>query len=310
MHTDTLLTEPKMRPLVGIPMLLLLIACSNQAPPTSAMEIPADPVADSAAAADMLCRMVQQAKHPCTQEGNTLTLEAHSLVVNMKAEPGTWFPGRNIGMGKRATELPGSLTMNFVIDVQVDGAAMPAVSAKGRGAGSDLESGAARKQAMEKGLQLWGITTGVALVDYLHQDDAGLTSLGEGGGALDAAGFSVSRGVAVQKSQAGLVGQEQAGRMVLDQGKMVTSLAQLVPQDGQLHGLRLDVGFDPNGVGCPLGETFLTGDVEIDGVPSGRLCEVAGDYPWPKVSGVQGVEVFYLFAPAAPQDADAADPAG
>ncbi|MFT5587175.1 MAG: hypothetical protein ACI9VR_004783 [Cognaticolwellia sp.] len=283
-------------------MLLLLIACS-QTPPTSAREIPADPVADSTAAADMLCRMVQQAKHSCTQDGNTLTLEEHSLVVTMNAKPGTWFPGRSIGMGRSATELPGSLTMDFVVDVEVDGQPMPAVSAKGRGAGADLEPGPARQQAMEKGLQLWGITTGVALVDHLHQDEAGLASLGEGSGALDIPGFTVTRGVAVQKSQAGLVGQEQAGRMVLDQGKMVTSLAQLVPQDGQLHGLRLDVGFDPNGIGCPLGTTFLTGDVEIDGVPSGKICEVADGYPWPKVSGVQGVEVFYLFAPqtAAPQ---------
>lgn len=298
--------EPILRPLVGLPMLLLLISCS-QTPPTSAKEIPADPVADSAAAADMLCRMVQQAKHPCTQDGNTLTLESHSLVVSMKAKPGTWFPGRSIGMGRSATELPGSLTMDFVVDVQVDGQPMPAVSAKGRGAGADLESGPARQQAMEKGLQLWGITTGVALVDHLHQDEAGLASLGEGSGALDIPGFTVTRGVAVQKSQAGLVGQEQAGRMVLDQGKMVTALAALVPTDGQLHGLRLDVGFDPNGIGCPLGTTFLTGDVELDGVPSGQLCDVASDYPWPQVSGVQGVEVFYLFAPhTEPEE----DPAG
>lgn len=284
-------------------MLLLLIACSSQPPPTSAQQIPADPVADSTAAADMLCRMVQQAKHACTQDGNTLTLQDHSLVVDMKAEPATWLPGRSIGMGRSATELPGSLTMDFVITIQVDGAALPAVTAKGRGAGADLESGPARKQAMEKGLQLWGITTGVALVDYLHGDSAGLASLGEGSAALETPGFRVSRGVAVQKSQAGLAGQEQAGRMVLDQGKMVTSLAELVPDDGQVHGLRLDAGFDPNGKGCPLGETFLTGDVEIDGAPSGRLCEVAGDYPWPKVSGVQGVEVFYLFAPSAAPEA-------
>ena len=300
------MTEPQLRPLVGLPMLLLLIAC-NQAPPTSAKEIPADPVADSAAAADMLCRMVQQAKHSCTQDGNTLTLEEHSLVVTMNAKPGTWFPGRRIGMGRSATDLPGSLTLDFVVEVQIDGKPMPAVSAKGRGAGADLESGPARSQALEKGLQLWGITTGVALVDHLHQDEAGIASLGEGGTALDTPGFSVTRGVAVQKSQAGLAGQEQAGRMVLDQGKMVTSLVKLVPRDGQVHGLRLDVGFDPNGTGCPLGATFLTGDVELDGVPSERLCEVAGDYPWPKVSGVQGVEVFYLFAP---QTQPIQDPAG
>ena len=68
-----------------------------------------------------------------------------------------------------------------------------------------------------------------------------------------------------------------------------------------------DIEVDPNGTGCPLGATFLTGDVELDGVPSERLCEVAGDYPWPKVNGVQGVEVFYLFAP---QTQPLQDPAG
>lgn len=290
-------------------MLLVLLACSSQPPPTSAQQIPATPAVDSAAAADMLCRMVQQAGHTCTQDGRNLTLAEHALVVDMAAEPATWLPGRSIGMGRSATELPGSLTMDFVITVSVDGTPMAAVTAKGRGAGSDLASDKAREQALEKGLQLWGITTGVALVDHLHGGSAGLVSLNEGGADLSAPGFTVTRGVAVQKSQAGLAGQEQAGRMVLDQGKMVTSLAALVPDDGQVHGLRLDAGFDPNGTGCPLGETVLTGDVEIDGVPSGRLCEVAGDYPWPKVSGVQGVEVFYLFAPAS-EDEDTTPPAG
>lgn len=281
-------------------MLLLLIACSSEPAPTT-QQIPADPAADSAAAAEMLCNLVMQAKAPCAQEGDTLSVgqddSAHSVKVTMTADPSTWVPGRTIGMGRSATELPGSMSVDFLIQVQVDGAPLPAFHAKGRGTSSGKESAPSRVAAREKGLQLWGITTGAALVDSLLGGSGALQSLGEGGAELSVDGYRVTRGVAVQKAQAGLAGQEQAGRMALDHGRMIQALAPLLPKDDKVHGVRLDVAFDPNGQGCPVGDSVLVGSVEVDGAPSGRLCEVVDGYPWPQVDGVHGIEVFYAYTP-------------
>jgi hypothetical protein len=276
-------------------LLTLLLACAPAEPPTET--VAATPDADSAAAGELLCNLAASAKLPCQAEGGAVTLADHAVTLRVVAKPAEYMPGRTIGVGASAMPLPGSLALHFSVEVDVDGAPMPVLETSHRATGEGPVSADARALALEAGLQRWGLSTGAALVDTLTGGTAALQSLGEAAAPLETETHRVTRGIAMQKALAGLAGQSNSGRMVLDQARMLDAVGPLVPNDSALHAVHVDVGLDPNGTGCDLGSTKLTGELRIDGQPSDRMCEVLSTYPWPGGGAVMGVEVLYLFSP-------------
>lgn len=276
-------------------LLTLLLACGPAEPPTET--VAATPDADAAAAAALLCNLAASAKLPCTAQGADVTLADHSLTLQVDAQPAEYVPGRTLGVGASAVALPGSLALHFDVRVSVDGQPVPVLDSSHRATGEGEVAADARALALDAGLQRWGLSTGAALVDSLTGGTAALQSLGEAAAPLETETHRVTRGIAMQKALAGLAGQANSGRMVLDQARMLDAVGPLVPDDGALHTVHVDVGLDPNGTGCDLGTTKLTGALRIDGQPSDQMCEVLSGYPWPGGGAVLGVEVLYVFTP-------------
>ena len=285
-----------MRRLATLPTLLLL-ACGAEPAPTIA------PITDaeaSNAVANMLCRTAAQAKLPCMAEGAIITLGPNTLEATAKVTHFQTLPGRTIGMGSTAQQIPGEAQLELTIGLRVHDKAAPGLNVNVTEAASDVDLNQARAAALEAAVQRWAVGYGLAVVDGMSGSNASpsLGSLGLQVPRQTVGEFTASTGYPMLGITGGKLDPKAAAGMAPAMTSMLNALAPFtegLTPDG-VHSVRVLAklggpgGPGPCGILPPIpapgsDASFsivpLAGEVQVDGEPVGNICALSEAVAWP-----------------------------
>jgi hypothetical protein len=308
--------------------LLALLACDTTPPPPEVPPVTADEVTTATSA--MFCTAAAQAGLACTASGAQVTLDAGTVTLSTKIETFLALPGKTIGMGSAAQELPGEVQVAAWVTAATPSGPLLTMLIEASGSEPSLE--AARAAAIEAVAQRYMVSAGLGVLDGFSASPtaAGLRSVGMDvpptrigeTGHTGWAAYPVLKGHGFDPKLASKLGPGVR--------TMVAALAPFVadtPADG-LHTVfvRARLGGGGENGPCPIippvtmtpGETVnlvpLKGTVEVDGVAVGDICALSEPVAWPLPNGVALLEweqvVVIGPAPAAAAQPTEAPPPG
>jgi len=279
--------------------LLALIACDTTPPPPPTPAVTADEI--SMATAAMFCTAAAQAALPCTAAGAEATLDAGAVSLSAEIETFLALPGKTIGMGSAAQELPGEVQVAARITAATPTGPLLTMLVEASGSDPDLET--ARAAAIEAVAQRYMVGAGLAVLDGVTASPTAA--------ALGSVGMEVPPTAIAKTGHTGwaaypvLKGHgfdpKLASRLGPGVRTMVAALGPFVadtPTDG-LHAVLVQARLGGGGENgdCPIippvtmtpGETVnlvpLRGTVEVDGVAVGDICALSEPVAWPLPKG-------------------------
>jgi hypothetical protein len=274
-------------------LLALLIACSSE--PVAPEPPPIDDAEIARAVAATLCEAAAAAGMACEAQEASLVVAGRGLSVEVSNRTYMTFDPTTIGRGEDAQRIPGEAQLSALVQISVDGQALP--HAEPSHSASDVDLAAARAAVLDGFADRYVVTHGSALLDALsgRTESPVLASLGMAVTAADHgeltawAGYPALRGRGFEPGIADKLGPS-VHSMAVALGPFVEGLGTEGLHTVQVKA-KLGGGGSPGPCGIipPLamspGATTsivpFSGQVLVDGRATGDICALSGPVNWP-----------------------------
>ncbi len=274
-------------------LLTLLFACSSE--PTAPEPPPIQDAEIAQAVAATLCEAAAAVGMECSAQEDRLTVAGRSLVVDVSNRTYMTFDPTTIGRGEDAQRIPGEAQLSALVQLSLDGRALPSAEPSHSASGADL--GVAQAAVLDGFADRYVVTRGSALLDALSgQVEAPvLASLGmkvpaAAHGELSAwAGYPALRGRGFDPGIADKLGPSVQS-MAAALGPFLEGLDAAVLHTVEVQA-KLGGGGSPGPCGIipplamsPGATTAIVpfgGRVLVDGQATGDICALSEPVSWP-----------------------------
>lgn len=275
----------------------LLFACGSEPAVPPLAPITDDQIA--AAAASAICAAATQAGMTCTADGAKAELGWKLLEVTVADRQIMSFDPSSMGRGEGAQHFPGEVQLSATIGLLVDGA--PLMAMEQSHDASDMDLNVARDRVLDELTQRWVVTHVSAVLDALSGDPGapvlaslGMTAAAQPAGDLYAwAGYPVLRGKGFDPGIANKLGPSVQSMLAaihpfteglgIDKPHVVQVMAKLGGNGAPGPcGILPPVSIAP---GTTTSIVPFSGQVLVDGQPTGDICTLSEPVAWPLPPG-------------------------
>lgn len=300
---------------------LLLLACGSSEP--AVVVPPVDSAEATSAATAVLCQAASNIGLACTATEAAVQVGEHQIGLRMGVAEFISLEGTSIGMGSTAQKLPSEAQLVAEFHTSVNG--QPLGTLRMSHAASDPDPNLARNKVLDEMVQRWMVGYGMAILDSLGTGEAtpGLAAVGLSVPAQTVGAYRMTtaypmlKGQGIDPNRAGNV-DSVAKTLLGAVGPFLESAAPTAPHTVRVQA-KLGGGGAPGkcGIVPPLAMTDgatasivpFSGEVQVDGVAVGDICDLSQSVNWPLPQGGAMLEwEQFLVAMPTPDAAAAAAP--